>query len=86
MAIQELKKQSDLEKRLQILRRQVYGKQEFRAQKDSLSHPVQTSSSLTDLSYLYHDLLKTLLFSSLAIGAQILLFFLMKNHILNINL
>ncbi len=102
MPIQQSKKQSDLEKRLQLLRRQVYGRdiqsqrvKESKSQNtltlrdsfnkikhNSLSH---STASSNDLSYLHQDLLKILTFSSFAIGAQIVLFFLLKNHILKIN-
>ncbi|MDO8573218.1 MAG: hypothetical protein Q7R77_00525 [Candidatus Daviesbacteria bacterium] len=81
MAIHQTKRQTDLEKRLQILRRQVYGKQEFKVQSVSQT----TSIPYDDIAFLYKDLLKTLFFSSIAIGAQILLFFLLRNHYLNIN-
>ncbi len=96
MAILETRHQTDLEKRLQLLRRQVYGKQEFRV-KDKLTtnyppanatHSVAggpTTNLLSDLSYLHKDLLKILIFASVAIGAQAILFFLLKNHLLNIN-
>ncbi len=116
MAIQQTKKQSDLEKRLQILRRQVYGKssedserlrkpghQSIRQADNSsiltfrssgTSTPSETSrqaslnsseSFRTDLTYLRQDLTKILTFSSFAIGVQVILFFLLKNHILKIN-
>ncbi|MBI2330089.1 hypothetical protein HYU94_01755 [Candidatus Daviesbacteria bacterium] len=78
MAIHQTKHQSDLEKRLQLLRRQVYGK-EFRV-KDKI-----ITDSSTDISFLNQDLFKIFTLSSLAIGAQIILFFLLKNHILNLN-
>jgi len=70
MAIQQQKKQSDIEKRLELLRKQVYGKKEF-----SVKSAVTTNSS-SDLTYLHKDLLKILVFSSLAIGIQLILFFL----------
>ncbi len=85
MAIQLSKKQSDLEKRLKILHQQVYGKSQ-------LSHlpNTQTSSSPTliksDLAFLYQDLLKIGIFASSAIGFQIILFFLIRNHVLNLKL
>ncbi|OGE29344.1 hypothetical protein A2867_03255 [Candidatus Daviesbacteria bacterium RIFCSPHIGHO2_01_FULL_40_11] len=104
MAIQQTKKQSDLEKRLMLLRRQVYGKEPDRSVKsDKIRDHQQTGKSenlafrytetqissgtpiSSDLAYLRHDLLKILIFSSFAIGAQIVLFFLLKNHILNLN-
>ena len=98
MAIQQSKKQSDLEKRLQLLRKQVYGgsknqssatsyqlsdkKQE---KSDDLRPTTDSYSAISDLTYLHQDLLKIMTFSSLAIGVQLLLFFLLKNHILNLN-
>lgn len=96
MAIIQTKKQSDLEKRLQLLRRQVYGKSpENQYISKSVSQRVKESDVLihrptdtltsSDLTYLHHDLLKILTFSSFAIGAQVILFFLLKNHILNLN-
>ena len=80
MAIQQTKRQSDLEKRLQILRKQVYGKNEFKVQNNI------TTNSSSDLTYLGQDLLKSLLFSSAAIGIQLVLFTLIKNNILKLNL
>ena len=101
MAIQQTKKQSDLEKRLMLLRRQVYGKEPDKSDKIRDHQQTGKSENLafrytetqissgtpisSDLAYLRHDLLKILIFSSFAIGAQIVLFFLLKNHILNLN-
>ncbi len=106
MSIRQTKKQSDLEKRLQLLRRQVYGKDSVNKQSlpsanaerqkasksaDSTSNPTYryTDSPITnqptDITYLHQDLFKILIFSSLAIGAQVVLFFLLQNHILKIN-
>ncbi|MBI2337799.1 hypothetical protein HYU95_01315 [Candidatus Daviesbacteria bacterium] len=93
MAIHQTKKQSDLEKRLQLLRRQVYGQESVASskyyvaredKKNSLTSSFQLPA--TDISYLHQDLLKILIFSLFAIGAQVILFFLSKNHILNLNL
>ncbi len=92
MAIQQTKRQSDLEKRLQLLRRQVYGKNPDRSDEIRKSENLSMSISSdppthrpTDLTYLHQDLLKILIFASFAIGGQAILFFLLKNHILNIN-
>jgi|GEM_PF-1637270 len=104
MAIIQTKKQSDLEKRLLLLRKQVYGKGlENRYVSKTKNQPVNESDTLTyrhtetpihrttdtltssDITYLYKDLLKIILFSSFAIGIQVILFFLLKNHILRIN-
>lgn len=93
MAIQQTKRQSDLEKRLQLLRRQVYGRNSYQLSdkmqnKSDDSGPqkgkITESYSVSDITYLQQDLLKILIFSSVAIGIQIILFFLLKNHILNL--
>ncbi len=100
MSIQQTKRQSDLEKRLQLIRRQVYGKESESqrilesknqstifpydssrfAEHNSRSHPKTTTN---DITYLHQDLLKILIFSSTAVGIQLVLFFLTKNGLLN---
>lgn len=94
MAITESGKKSDLEKRLRILRQQIYGKNsEYIIPKRSEKMTsIQISSNLPvsnalqlDIPYLYKDLFKILTFSSIALGAQLILFLLTKNQILNIN-
>lgn len=88
MAIVQTKKQSDLEKRLKLLRQQVYGKEKVESitrPANYQQHAAPSSQPTTDLTYLYQDLFKILVFSSFAIGAQVILFFLSKNHILNLN-
>lgn len=91
MAIQQSKKQSDLEKRLQLLRRQVYGRESVVSSKYHVAREEKTPENThttnyplltTDITYLRQDLLKILTFSSLAIGTQIILFILLQNHIL----
>ena len=104
MAIQQSKKQSDLEKRLQLLRRQVYGKTPDRSDEirksenqkidepegltlrytDTPIHRTSNAPISSDLTYLQHDLVRILIFASVAIGAQIVLFILSQKHILNI--
>lgn len=91
MAIQQTKKQSDLEKRLKLLRQQVYGRETENSSKDThnTKYILPTAvggASYTDLTYLYQDLFKILVLSSIAIGVQTILFFLLKNHILSLNL
>lgn len=95
MAIQQQKKQSDLEKRLQLLRRQVYGKTEKASY--SASKLVNNTESLiaqalnsgvvykADISFLYQDLLKIGIFATIALSLQIILFFLSRNQIINLN-
>ncbi len=105
MAIQQSKKQSDLEKRLQLLRKQVYGRESVVSSKHSFpsanaerkyqvvkeektlenTHTTNYQLPTTDITHLHQDLLKIMTFSSLAIGVQLLLFFLLKNHILSLN-
>ena len=94
MAIHRTLRQTDLEKRLKILRQQFYGKSSDQkpARSEHLAHYTATPASSTtstalrnDISYLNSDLLKILTFSSIAIGVQIILYFLLKNQVLNIN-
>lgn len=80
MAIQQTKRQSDLEKRLQLLRKQVYGNEKFRVENKV------TVNSSNDLTYLGQDLLKILILSSAAIAIQFVLFILLKTNILKLNL
>ncbi|OGE72642.1 hypothetical protein A3H40_01140 [Candidatus Daviesbacteria bacterium RIFCSPLOWO2_02_FULL_38_15] len=86
MPIQINSKQSDLEKRLKILRQQVYGKNSENSEKlrqpDNSESPIlrysDTPSSSgkvqSDTAFLYHDLRKIFALSVLAIGTQIILF------------
>lgn len=94
MAIHETKKQSDLEKRLKLLRQQVYGKENVSSIKYQVSNgkkvpiaeAVPVSKAIThntDIPYLYHDLTKIGILCSLALGVQFVLFILMRNQILN---
>jgi len=88
MSIQESRKQSDLEKRLKLIRQQVYGKEnkQFLAfNYQSPDKPNHSDSFRTDITYLNQDLLKIFIFSALALGIQITLFILSKNYILNLN-
>lgn len=87
MAIQQTKRQSDLEKRLQLLRKQVYGNEKFRVQNSEFRVESKgTVNSSNDLAYLGQDLLKILIFSSAAIGIQLVLFILLKTNTLKLNL
>jgi len=101
MSIHQTKQQSDLEKRLRLLRQQVYGRSANQyisksvSQKDSESdtptHSLREASRptdtliLSDFTYLRHDLFKILFLSSVAIGAQIILFYLMQHNLLKFN-
>jgi len=59
---------TDLEKRLRLLRQQVYGR-------DNVSSSISQAQQGTDeIAYLYHDLVKISLLASMAIGIQLILF------------
>ena len=82
MAILQTKKQSDIERRLKVLRQQVYGKEsvssiKYQVSGDNIgtvnSHNTKYIIQNTDLSYLYKDLAKIGILASLAIGLQIIL-------------
>jgi len=82
------------QKRLEALRRQLSGKvnvpKETSQQSElkgtfsfsSSPHPQPTSKG--DTAYLRGDLLKTLILSSLAISAELSLYFLTRNHSFNL--
>ena len=82
MPIQQSKKQDDLEKRLKLLRSQVYGKNFSVSENYSPKSPATISQ---DTSYLYRDLLKILVLASFAIGFQIILFILVKIHLVSLS-
>ncbi len=65
-------------KRLEQLRKQVYGKQEFKAKNES------TGSA--DITYLRQDLTKIAIISSLTLSIQFALYFVFKNNLLNISI
>lgn len=87
MAIQQTKKQSDLEKRLRLLHQQVYGKERVSREKTvpAITHNTSYLIPNTDITYLRQDLLKIFILAGSALGLQIMLFILSKNHILNLN-
>lgn len=87
MAIQLSKKQSDLEKRLKLLHNQVYGKSQFavNSKQFSAKDKVYMNSS-SDITYLRQDLLKIVTLSAGAIAIQIVLYFSLQNHVLNLKL
>lgn len=76
MPIHQTKKQDDLEKRLRILRSQVYGKPNlvFKTPSENILQSSQHSTG--DLSYLHQDLIKILALASIALGIMIGLKFL----------
>mgnify|MGYP003393650438 CR=1 FL=1 len=90
MAIELSKKQSDLEKRLKLLRQQVYGKNtssdvSYNVANKKIEGSTTVASSTSDIAYLYRDLLKIAIFTSLAIGIQIILYLSLPSHVLNLN-
>lgn len=96
MAVYTLRKTSDIEKKLKILRQQMYGKDSMQSSDISLQTSDKTKKTddrqpmidrhfVSDTTYLYKDLSKIGLLSFLAIGSQLFLFFLIKNHVLNLN-
>ena len=86
MAITESRRQSDLEKRLKLLRQQVYGRESAASSKYYVpSEKTEENIHNTDTIYLYKDLFKILALSSVVIGVQLILFILTKKNILNLN-
>lgn len=81
MADQYSIKPSDLEKRLKILKGQVYGRQS-----PVFSSQTSDKQLITDIDFLKVDLLRISLLTSIALGVQIVLFFLSKNGFLKLNL
>ncbi len=91
MSIQQSQKKSDLEKRLKILRQQVYGKRQ-----DLTSLPASFSTKslgisvwnndneASDIANLYKDLSRILILSLMALGAEITLFVLVNNNFIKL--
>lgn len=77
MPVQRTHQASDIEKRLKILKSQLYGKKSYQSSAISLQSTIN-SSSVSDLTFLKHDLIKIATLSALAIGIQLILFFLLK--------
>ncbi len=73
MPVQRTHSASDIEKRLKILKSQLYGKNSYQSSAISLQ-PTTESSSVSDLTFLKKDLLKIAVFGTLAIGVQLILF------------
>jgi hypothetical protein len=94
MSYQQTKKLTAVEKKLQALKTQLYGKssntfvpgkQNITADQVIPAQPQQSTFSSTaalDTTYLKHDLLKIFLLASLALGVQVLLFILTRNGII----
>lgn len=82
------------EKRLESLRRQLYGKekislpQKYTATKVALEGTATPKVQVTthDLGYLKNDLTKIFILSAFAIGFQLILYFLSLKNLINLNI
>ncbi len=87
MAITQSKRQSDLEKRLHLLKQQVYGKANIATLQPSPTSSITSTSNArqlqTDLGFLRTDLIKISLFAVIIFGIQFVLFYLVQNKIIN---
>lgn len=97
MTINRIKKTSDLEKRMRILKSQIYGKNpgdqyisksvnQKKHTSDIPTHRYTDTLISSDISYLYRDLFKILTFSSIAIGTQIVLYFALSKNLIRLPL
>lgn len=84
MAIIQTKKQTDLEKRLKILRQQVYGKNTSTSVNQYTCGLDKTNTPSSDISYLYKDLTKILVMATSAIAFQVTLFIFMQRHLITL--
>ncbi len=98
MSIRRTKQISPAEKRFKQLQQQIYGKQrEINSNQvvstpprsnysfDSSTPSIPVSKTTSDSTYLKHDLLKIVILSTLAIGTELVIYFLNQNHYLNLN-
>lgn len=80
MPVMSTHKQSDMEKRLKLLNIQLYGK-EIESKNSLPKTPLhqgfagQATNNVSDFVYLKKDLSKIVLLASLAIGAELILYF-----------
>jgi len=100
MAIHESKHSSDLDKRFRQLRQQIYGKQSpSQPGPDSTKSSVYSISSvaekiedqagtktavISDMQHLYSSVTQIALLTSIAIGAELLLYFMTKSKIIHL--
>lgn len=84
MAISSSKTLSEKERKFQIIQTQLYGKKEHftTVMPKQASSPNLSPQDVNSSSHLKKDLSKTVIFASLAIGIQILLYFSLKNNFL----
>lgn len=76
------------QKKLEHLKKQLYGKEETQSKKTSTkmtsSPETVTSIPKGDVAFLKQDLIKILLFSAIAFSIQIILFIAIQNHYIKI--
>lgn len=88
MAIHQIKTQTDLEKRLQQLRRQTYGGKTVAGNKYQVAGEQNQTTNYqlptTDLTYLKHDLTKIATMSVIALGIQFLLYFAINHNLIKL--
>ena len=91
MTYSRLKKTTAIEKKMQLLRGQLYGRQDVKPQEATIQTPVpqfakyQTTTSVVNIqetSFLKQDLLKILFLAATAIGIQIMLYLSLNLNIL----
>lgn len=92
MAVHETKKQTDLEKRLKILRQSLSvvepKENKIHIQTDTIQSATHTSqasiATISDVTYLRRDLLKIIIFSFLAFAIQAGIFFGLQRNVIKI--
>lgn len=92
MAVHETKKQTDLEKRLKILRQSLSvvepKENKIHVQTDTIQSVTRTFqasiATISDVSYLRRDLLKIVIFSTLAFAVQAGIFFGLQRNFIKI--
>jgi hypothetical protein len=96
MSYQQTKKVTDVEKRLEALKRELYGKEKpvYIAPKLNQTPSIEIANQLlaplnpsnkSDVYYLNNDLKKILILATLAISTQVLLFLQFNNHLFKFN-
>lgn len=91
MSIHQTKKETS-DKKLQKIHEQLHGKgnslnisSKFTYNSHLNTTKPISNTAVTDIAYLNHSLIKIFILSFLALGAQLLLFYLEQNHYINLN-
>lgn len=87
MAISRGLQSSDIDKRLKILRQQVYGGKnnfDFKVHGTEVNSSYKQETSTADIAYLRKDLLKITMLATLAVSLQLFLFFALRNNIIKL--